>query len=101
MNMGNLQALDRVIFFGARAAAVALGLIARRREKTSQDHLLAGGQIRGWAAAIEPRLNELGLWASAGPCTVTLVISRLALYKVLITDDICRFPERAIPHVQA
>ena len=50
--MGDLlQPLDLVLFFAALIFAMAVGLIAGRKEETSEDYFLAGRKIRWWGVA--------------------------------------------------
>ena len=50
--MGDLlQPLDLVLFFAALIFAMLVGLIAGRREETSEDYFLAGKKIRWWGVA--------------------------------------------------
>ena len=46
-----LQPLDLVIFVGSLVAVMAVGLVAGRKEETSQDYFLAGRQVRWWGVA--------------------------------------------------
>ncbi len=46
-----LQPLDLVLFFTALFFAMAVGLIAGRKEETSEDYFLAGRRIRWWGVA--------------------------------------------------
>ena len=50
--MGDLlQPLDLVLFFAALIIAMAVGLIAGRKEETSEDYFLAGKKIPWWGVA--------------------------------------------------
>jgi SSS family solute:Na+ symporter len=50
--MGDLlQPLDLILFFGALIFAMAVGLIAGRKEETSEDYFLAGRKIPWWGVA--------------------------------------------------
>lgn len=50
--MGDLlQPLDLVLFFAALIFAMAVGLIAGRKEETSEDYFLAGKKIPWWGVA--------------------------------------------------
>ena len=50
--MGNLlQPLDLVLFFTALIVVMAIGLIAGRKEETSEDYFLAGRKIPWWGVA--------------------------------------------------
>ena len=50
--MGDIfQPLDLVIFFGTLVAAMAVGIIAGRKEETAEDYFLAGRKIRWWGVA--------------------------------------------------
>ena len=46
-----LGAFDFIVFFGALLAIMAVGLWVGRREKTSKDYFLAGGNARWWGVA--------------------------------------------------
>ncbi|MGE0378884.1 MAG: SLC5 family protein, partial [Planctomycetaceae bacterium] len=51
-NVGDvLTPLDLVIFFGALLGAMLVGVIAGRRENTSEDYFLAGRGLPWWAVA--------------------------------------------------
>jgi SSS family solute:Na+ symporter len=52
MGMGEVfQTLDIVLFFAALIGVMAIGLIAGRNEKTSEDYFLAGKSIPWWGVA--------------------------------------------------
>lgn len=46
-----MDPLDLVIFFGSLVAVMVIGLVAGRKEETSEDYYLAGRQIRWWGVA--------------------------------------------------
>ena len=43
--------LDLIIFFGSLTAVMAIGLLAGRKEETSEDYFLAGREIPWWGVA--------------------------------------------------
>lgn len=52
MGMGDVfQTLDIVLFFAALIGVMAIGLIAGRKEETSEDYFLAGKSIPWWGVA--------------------------------------------------
>lgn len=52
MGMGDVfQTLDIVLFFAALIGVMAIGLIAGRKEETSEDYFLAGKTIPWWGVA--------------------------------------------------